>query len=158
MNRLLTTTALISALALAGCAASITPAPAGGVGASVAVGPAPSTDPLVQFANFTVADLNAAQADAVVNKDTISMACYPALVQFIQSLPSSNAGTTVVGAFSAFQKARDLRNVAVGGIPTYLTMGCGPLYAQVHGDLLTFLGGVGGTVLGGIGVAGLAAP
>lgn len=99
-------------------------------------------DDLQQLATFTVADLQAADADAVANHDDIAHACYPALEEFIQSLPSSNASTTVVGAFGAFQRARDLRNVAVGGVPTYLTLGCGPLYAQVHGDILTFLAAV----------------
>lgn len=107
------------------------------------VAPASTSDPassaLQRLATFTVTDLQAADADAVANKDDIAHACYPALAQFILSLPSSNAQTTVVGAFSAFQKLRDLRNVAVAGVPVYVTMGCGPLYAQVHGDLLSFL-------------------
>lgn len=99
----------------------------------------PSPDPIQQVANFTVADLTLADADAVASNDTVAHACYPALIQFVDSLPSSTSGTTVAGAFSAFQKARDLRNAAAGGVPLYLTMGCGPLYAQVHGDILMFL-------------------
>lgn len=91
------------------------------------------------LSQFTVADLKAADADAVANGDEIAHQCYPALEQFIGSLPSSNASTTVVGAFSAFQKARDVRNAVAGGVPQYLTIGCGPLYAQVHGDILAFL-------------------
>lgn len=118
-------------LALAGCAA------ASGGGPAASSGP----DPIAQVAQFTVADLTAADADAVANNDAISHACYPALIQFVHSLPSSNAGTTVLGAFSAFQKARDLRNAVSAGVPLYLTMGCGPLYSQVHGDLLKFLAG-----------------
>lgn len=93
------------------------------------------------ISQFTVADLQAADADAVATNDVLAHQCYPTLIKFIQSLPSSTSSTTVVGAFSAFQKARDLRNVAAGGIPDYLLVGCGPLYAQVHGDLLTFLAG-----------------
>lgn len=91
------------------------------------------------LAQFTMADLQAADADAVLNHDDIAHQCYPALEQFVSSLPSSNAQTTVIGAFTAFQKARDVRNVVAGGVPQYLTIGCGPLYAQVHGDLLAFL-------------------
>lgn len=91
--------------------------------------------------NFTVADLQAADADAVTNGDNIAHTCYPALIQFVQGLPSHDPNTTVKGAFYAFQRGRDLRNVVARGIPDYVTIGCGPLYAQVHGDLLKFLGG-----------------
>lgn len=100
-------------------------------------------NPVAAISTFTVTDLQAADADAVATNDSIAHTCYPALIQFVQSLPSSTGSTTVSGAFSAFQKGRDLRNVAAGGVPTYLTLGCGPLYAQVHADLLTFLAGVG---------------
>ena len=105
--------------------------------------PAATTSPdvLQQISQFTIADLQAADADAVANNDVIAHACYPALEQFVKSLPGANGTTTVAGAFSAFQQARDLRNSVAAGIPTYLTMGCGPLYAQVHGDLLKAIAG-----------------
>lgn len=96
-------------------------------GLSLPGAPGASSDSSLQaLATFTVTDLQAADADAVANHDDIAHACYPALEQFIQSLPSSNAQTTVVGAFSAFQKLRDLRNVAVAGVPVYVTMGAAP--------------------------------
>lgn len=101
---------------------------------------ATQTDPLQNLANFSIVDLQAADADAVANNDTIAHACYPALVKFIQSFPNLQLGT-VSGAFGAFQKGRDVRNTATAGIPDYVTMGCGPLYAQVHADLLTWLAG-----------------
>lgn len=104
-----------------------------------------SADPLAavqKISQFTLDDLKAADADAVASNDAVAHACYPALEQFISSLPGANGKTTVVGAFSAFQKARDLRNSVAGGVPNYLVLGCGPLYAQVHGDLLMFLAGV----------------
>lgn len=125
---------LVASFMLSGCAA------AGGSPSASA------QDPLRSISTFTVTDLQSADADAVAVNDTVAHACYPALIQFIQSLPSSTGGTTVVGAFSAFQKARDLRNVAFAGVPLYLTMGCGPLYAQAHADLLLFLAGTGATM------------
>lgn len=118
---------LASSLALVACTTPSTSA-------------SPGPDPIQAVANFTVADLQVADADAVASRDVIAHACYPALITFVNSQPSSSSNTTVVGAFSAFQKARDLRNVAAGGVPDYLTLGCGPLYAQVHGDILMFLG------------------
>lgn len=129
----------IMGMALSACStasAGTTPAPASSPSVS-----APAVDPIQQISQFTVTDLQNADADAVSNNDTIAHACYPAMIQFIKSLPGSNGSTTVSGAFSAFQKARDLRNTVAAGVPTYLTMGCGPLYAQVHADLLTFLAG-----------------
>lgn len=80
---------------------------------------------LSDLAKFTVADLQAADADAVANNDAVAHACYPALEQFVQSLPTS--GGTVAGAFSAFQKTRDLANGVKAGLPTYLKIGCAPL-------------------------------
>ena len=105
--------------------------------------PAPASDPLTNIANFTVTDLQNADADAVAHSDAIAHACYPALIQFVQSVQGAGAGTTVSGAFGAFQRARDVRNGVASGIPDYLILGCGPLYAQVHGDLLKVLAGIG---------------
>jgi len=43
----------------------------------------------------------------------------------VQSLPTSPQ--TVAGAFSAFQKTRDLANGVQHGLPDYLKIGCAPL-------------------------------
>lgn len=123
--------ALAAAVLVAGCS---TIAPASGSST-------PAVDPIAQISTFTVADLQAADVDAVANGDQIAHACYPALEKFVQSLPNANGSTTVAGAFSAFQKARDLRNSVAAGVPIYLTMGCGPLYAQVHADFLAAIAG-----------------
>lgn len=140
--------ALCLALCLMACATSnAAPAPPPLPSAGGTPTPAPAAaDPLSQLATFTIADLQAADADAVANGDAIAHACYPALIAFIQSLPNANSGTTVSGAFSAFQKARDFRNRVNQGVPTSLLMGCGPLVTQVRGDILVLLGrlGVGG--------------
>lgn len=85
------------------------------------------TDPLSDLAKFNVADLQAADADAVAHNDQISHACYPALIQFVQSIQGGTPSTTVAGAFSAFQKARDVRLTVQGGLPAYLKIGCSPL-------------------------------
>jgi len=83
------------------------------------------TASLAAFSAFTISDLQAADSDAVAAGDQISHACYPALITFVQSLPTSPG--TVSGAFSAFQKARDIRHGIEGGLPTYLKIGCAPL-------------------------------
>lgn len=92
-------------------------------------------------AAFTISDLQAADADAVAHNDTIAHACYPALIQFVASQQGGLGDLTVRGAFGAFQRARDLKGTIQAGVPNYLTLGCGPLYAQVHADLLLFLAG-----------------
>jgi hypothetical protein len=115
------------------------------------------TQSIQQLATFTEADLAAADADAVANNDVIAHACYPALTKFIKSLP--NPGGTVGGAFSAFQKARDLGNTAQAGVPTYLTLGCGPLVVDTE-TLLAKLAAMGAGAAGAVmtGGASLALP
>jgi hypothetical protein len=133
------------AVALSGCASTAqVAAPAAVASSNFTIG---GGDPIQQVATFTVADLQAADADAVSHNDKIAHTCYPALIQFVQSVQGSTSGTTVIGAISAFQRARDVRNGVVSGVPDYLTIGCGPLYAQVHGDLLSALAQLGVTGL-----------
>lgn len=128
---------LLAGLLLASCTTT------GTMSSPDTTGGAATPDQLQQLASFTLADLQTADADAVANGDDIAHACYPVLEAFIQNLPNSNSLTTVKGAFSAFQKARDFRNATNAGVPTSLIMGCGPLYAQVHGDILKFLANAG---------------
>jgi hypothetical protein len=98
---------------------------------AVPVAGSPASDPLVNLANFTVADLTAADADAVAHNDVLAHACYPALIQFVKSNQPA-AGANVAGAFSAFQKGRDLVGQVNAGLPTYLVLGCAPLVADVR--------------------------
>lgn len=92
-----------------------------------------TVDQLAVLAKFTVADLAAADADAVANNDEIAHACYPALSKFVQSLQPNVPGSgpqTVAGAFSIFQKKRDLLQSSGGKgslLPAYLKIGCAAL-------------------------------
>lgn len=99
-------------------------------------------DPLTQIAQFTIADLQAADMDAVAHNDAISHACYPALIRFVSELQGNIAGATVKGAFSAFQRARDLRLGYQSGLPVYLKLGCAAL-VQDETALLIKLGAIG---------------
>lgn len=102
--------------------ASLTIAP------SVAAAPAP--DPVQQLAAFTVADLLAASQDAKAQTppDTTASQCYDYLAAVIPTLKGPGAGQTV-GAFVAFQKARDLANgvTAANGALKSLNLACAPL-------------------------------
>ena len=153
--------AIASLFALAACASppvatapptSLTPAPV-----------AASSDPLSQIAQFTLVDLANADAIAVANNDVVGHACFPALAQFINSLPHPPAGTTVSGAISAFETARALRLKVQGtvsaGLPDYLKLGCAALVVDEQ-TLLLKLGALAGgaAVLGPVAPALLGAP
>jgi hypothetical protein len=100
------------------------------VGATVpAAAPAP-TDPLAKLAAFTLADLQAADVDAIAQTppDTTSDQCYKFLIQILPTIKVPGSGQTV-GAIMAFQKLRDLQNgvTASNGTLKSLNLACAPL-------------------------------
>lgn len=113
-----------------------------------------------------IADVQAADADAgtivtpatatvaAVVSDPISHACYPAAVQFLQSLPVAKPTTGTLNGIQLFQKKRDFVNQLKAGIPAYLKIGCGALIGDETEILITMLGMVGVTVATG-GITGL---
>ena len=129
------TTSICAAALLAACTTAT--APVGGSPTS-----ASASDPLTQIAQFTVMDLQNADALALAapdapgcdpgTHDCIAHACYPALTKFVQSIPAvGGQPQTVSGAISAFELARSTRlgvQSAVGsGLPAYLKLGCAAL-------------------------------
>lgn len=124
--------AAAACLALGACAGQpvvITPPTVTTAGAATTA--APQTDPLTQLANFTVADLQAASADAHAQNppDQTAFMCYDFLAATIPTikLPGGQQGT--VGAFVGFQKLRDLHNgtVSQSGLLKSLNLACAPL-------------------------------
>ncbi len=113
---------------------------------------APGATPLAQLADFAVSDLEAADADAQAHGDEIAHACYPALIRFVQAAPTGQQ--TVLGAFSAFQKTRDLAKGVRRGVPDYLVLGCAPLVADIKGDAAALVG----TLAALVGRAGMLVP
>jgi hypothetical protein len=101
-------------------------------------------NPLANLSAFTVADLQNADKIAVANNDALAHACYPALIAWIQSLPSATQGTTVSGAVSAFELARTTRIGATTGIPNAVKLGCGGLLIDEQ-TLLLKLGAMAAT-------------
>lgn len=137
---------LAIATALSGCGStgSLNLLGAGSVSATAS----PNTDASVKsIAEFTVSDLQGADADAVAHNDLIAHACYPALEQFVSSQQAATGSLTtpltVTGAFSVFQRGRDtvklVHSTLSGGIPQYLVIGCAPLVQDVINDQATFL-------------------
>ena len=62
-----------------------------------------------------------------VVKDPISHACYPAAMQFLQSIPAVAAPTGKFVGVQLFQAKRDFITQLRAGLPTYLKLGCAPL-------------------------------
>jgi hypothetical protein len=121
------------------------------------------SNPLQVLQTFTVSDLQAALADAQAQTppDTVSAACYSALIPVVQSnlqnpLPSS------LGAFQALQKARDLQNTIANlqsnnGPLTPLVTACAPLILSVQ-NVLVGLGIKAGAIAGTAVTGGVALP
>ena len=134
------TLAICIALALAACTVPTASSPTAG------------GSPLAQVSAFTMTDLQNADAIAVAKSDALGHACYPALEQFIGSLPAGTTmSTTVSGAISAFETARVTRlgaqSAIAGGLPDYLKLGCSPLVLDEQTLLLKLAAlGAGGAV------------
>jgi Prokaryotic membrane lipoprotein lipid attachment site len=133
----------------AGITTSSTPLP----GASAA-GPSGPTDPLAQLAAFTLADLQAADADAKAQTppDVTASQCYDFLIAVIPTIQLPN-GAQTVGAVMAFQRLRDINNGigASGGIMKSLNLACAPLVIDTQ-TTVNRLVAIGGGVAAGASV------
>lgn len=115
-------------------------------------------NPLVVLQKFTVADLQAALADAQAQTppDTVAANCYAALIPFVQS-QVQNPLPSGAGAFQALQKARDakayLANIqSPTGPLAGLNTACAPLVLDVQNTLVT-LGVSVGVIANPVGAA-----
>jgi hypothetical protein len=120
-------------------------------------------NPLLLLQQFTTSDLQAALADANAQSppDTVSAACYTALLSVTQS-PLSNPLPSQLGLFLALQKARDaqafLANInSPNGPLSGLNTACAPLVLSVQNTLIQ-LGLLTGIVVGTGGTGALALP
>lgn len=126
---------------LGGCAL-INPAAAPSSTSSNPPATAASSNPLQTLASFTLADLQAADAMAKANKDTVADQCFAYLITQVpaaQAQLGSVAPSNVAGAFSAFEAGRTVvTNVQgfVNGVPTGLNTACAPLVLDAGGTLV----------------------
>lgn len=102
-----------------------------------------------------VGDMQAADADAATIitpaagttpaavKDPISHACYPAAIQFLQSLPTSTPTTGQFVVVQLFQKKRDFIAQVQAGLPVYLKLGCAPLLGDEANIFISLMNSVG---------------
>ena len=100
-----------------------------------------------------VLDANGNVTTPAVVKDPISHACYPAEIQYLQSLPTMQTTNVPVpyNLIVLFQFKRDFVNLLLSGklIPTYLKLGCAPLLgdeAQIFAGTLGLVG-VGAAII-----------
>lgn len=148
MNRILL---VLVALSLAACAGQT---PAVSLQSPVTVtASAPAQDPLAQLQAFTVADLQAASADAKAQTppDTTASQCYDFLAVALPKLQGPQTGKTV-GAVLAFQKLRDLHNGATSqsGALKNLNLACAPLVIDTQSVInKLILIGAGSAATGG---------
>lgn len=127
-------------LALAACAAPTPPTTA------------KAADPVTALGSFTLADLQAASADAHAHNDQAAYQCYDYLITVLPSLQVPSGPLPTVGAFVAFQKGRDVAN-DLGGAQSglkSLNLACAPLVIDTQTILNKLaLIGVGGAAAGG---------
>lgn len=132
MRNLLIVPALCAAALLSACAGQVSVQPPVTVTAPAA---APlKTDPISVLSSFTVADLQAASVDAHANNDPAqSWTCWDYLAKQVAAIkpPSGQAN---VGAFLAFQKARDLANgvQSANGALAGLNVACAAVVIDVN--------------------------
>lgn len=122
------------ALGLAALAAGCTPNTAGGA----ANPPAALGQVQATLQKFTVADLQAADADAKAHHDTIAATCYEALIPVVQAQPSLIPSALPKGLFTAFQEGRDGVS-AIQAVPSALkglNVACGPLVLDAQQTIL----------------------
>ena len=88
--------------------------------------------------------VNASSVPPTVN-DPISHACYPAQVQFLQSLPAASLITTPApyNLIVLFQRKRDFIHLIQAGLPSYLQIGCAALLGDEIKTLVSTLNLVG---------------
>jgi hypothetical protein len=131
-------------------AASTKPAATSATKAKITVTQA-QANPIAVLQSFTVADLQAALADAQAQTppDTVSASCYTALIPLVQS-GVGNPLPTGLGAFQLLQKARDAQALIANlqsptGPLAALNTACAPLILSTESTLAA-LGVISGAV------------
>lgn len=101
---------------------------------------------LVQFASD---DLRAALADANAHGDVIAATCWSKLLEKVDDLPRLTEGR-VIGAASAYQKARNIRRRVDAGWSDDVRLACAALADDGRSVLARLLRRIGGTAIPGL--------
>ncbi|MGH7092725.1 MAG: hypothetical protein ACREFB_04235 [Stellaceae bacterium] len=125
-------------LCLAALVGACAPSGAGSTAAPGGLGQVQTTQVQTTLQKFTVADLQAADADAKAHHDALAATCYEALMPVVQAQPNLIPGTAPKGLFTAFQQGRDGVN-AIQAVPSALkglNVACGPLVLDAQQTVL----------------------
>ncbi len=153
-------------LLLVGCA---TVAPTGNVAQDLVALQAEQQKQVAEFLTklsaFTIADLQAASADAKAHNDPEFAMCWDGLQPIVTAIQAQGGNplgfTPPKGAASLIQAVRDIMQgagTASGATPLIVkqvNMACGPAYVAARADVLKVLIAVGLTASGAPGVGGL---
>ena len=125
-------------LLLAACASPVIGSHKNDRGPATAVSaPASSgSNPVISGLNSVVlADLQAADQDAIIHGDVVASQCYEYLVKVKTQLDAEGGIAGVKGVVSGFQKLRDLDKLVTGANPAF-AQACGPLAMDVQNAML----------------------
>lgn len=108
------------------------------------------------ISNATNEDLDA--AITLAGDDIVAVTCYKTLKKYVGKAPTEK--TPIKGAFSAFQKARNIKGKVDTGIPADLQLGCAALVQDVRAFALKMaaIGGTAGVLAPIAGQIGAVAP
>ena len=99
---------------------------------------------------FTAADLRFALADAKSHNDTIAAQCWEKLLDTVAKIQEGGTvGQAAPGAFSAFQKKRNIQRFGQSQERQEITIACAPLVSDERRTILRIAGLVGLKVLSG---------
>lgn len=149
LDTIAVTTLILLVTIFTGCAIT-------GTGASTTIS-SPSIMSQVQAAQAVACSQIPAPppATGTVAYNPLACACFPAVQTFLTQVsnpvptpaPTATSGTASAGnPLVDLVVANAVVNNVQGGIPQYLLVACGPLYSQIHGQLLTgaaFLAAIG---------------
>lgn len=96
---------------------------------------------VASLTEFALEDLKAAHADALAHDDVIAATCWAKLAEKVAALPGRTE-TQAVGAFSAYQKARNVRRAVTNGISDDIKLACAALVADARRGVLSLPGAV----------------
>ncbi len=110
---------------------------------------------IMKVGAFSIADLEAANADAKAHGDVVASMCYEAVIPLVQKAVATPL-TAPIGLVSGFQEIRDGVNLAQSskgfGIVKQLEVPCGPLAVDVGMNLAQLVKKFSGAAVPGLGL------
>ena len=92
-------------------------------------------DDVEALTRFVAADIRAALADAKIHEDQSAVQCWTVLLAKVEDLPRLTA-SPVVGAASAFQKARNARRRFDAGVSEEVHIACAAMLDDARSTIL----------------------